>query len=75
MWVSNDRELGTVINKYFESLFSSDCNENFGNIIDKIPMCITSKMRDYLDCPVLDKEIIDAFSQMGPKKAPEIDSL
>lgn len=60
---------------YFESLFTSECNGLFGNIIDKIPRCISSDMNVMLDSPVEGKEIIDAFRQMDPKKTLGIDGL
>lgn len=38
-------------------------------------MCVNSEMWNCLDCPVLDKEIMDAFNQMDPRKASGIDVL
>lgn len=60
---------------YFKGLFSIGCNDNFGNIIDKFLRCITFEMRTFLDSPVTDKEILEAFNQMDPRKALGIDCL
>lgn len=64
-----------VMEKYFEGLFFTQCNENFGDIIDKIPRCITSERRATLDFKVTDREIMNAFGHMDPKKAPGIDGI
>lgn len=68
-WVSDKDGVGDVILTYFKGLFSTVCTNLLADILEKIPRSLNEDMRQSFDKTVSDKEILDAFGQMDPRKA------
>lgn len=64
-----------VAKDYFDTLFKIECSGNLDRVLDNIMQCITSYINLTLESQDSDKEILDAFKQMDPRKAPGIDGL
>lgn len=70
MWISNERGLCDVTRNYFETLFMSECNGNFEEVLNKIPRCVSTEMNSILDSPIVDREIMDAFGRWTQGRLP-----
>lgn len=69
-WVLDSNGIGEIIEDILDN-----GNNQFDDILDKISRCVTSEMGNDIDRLVTDREILDAFNQMDPRKALGIDGL
>ncbi|GMI84866.1 hypothetical protein HRI_002155900 [Hibiscus trionum] len=75
VWRTNDSDLMEIASSYFHTLFSSS-NPHFSDqILSKITPTITNTMNESLSKEFTPEEIITAFRDIDPRKAPGIDGL
>ncbi|XP_017609264.1 uncharacterized protein LOC108455176 [Gossypium arboreum] len=75
MWHDEKNEICDIAWNYFNDLFKSSVNP--GDVYDLpfIPICVTDGMNRRLSREFTDEEILMAFNQMDPQKAPGIDGI
>lgn len=59
-----------MVRDYFLELFKSNCNDDAAQVLSHIPQYVSEDMNATLCKPADDKEIIEAFNNMDPRKAP-----
>lgn len=64
-----------VDKEYFLSLFKTKANMDSDGMLSHIQGCITTDMNMDLEREVTDLEIVEAFCQMDPNKAPCLDGM
>ncbi|TYH09201.1 hypothetical protein ES288_A07G076600v1 [Gossypium darwinii] len=74
-WVYNNREKCRVARDYIIDLFQTSTNTVNNMDICCIPKCVNDEMNKNLTQSFTDKEILRAFNQMDPRKAPNINGL
>jgi hypothetical protein len=67
--------MGKLANEYFEGLFFADSSLDPGLILPLIETKVSPEMNAQLLVEFTDKEISDAFFQIGPLKAPGADGF
>jgi hypothetical protein len=68
-------KMGSLVNDYFEALFSSDPTLDQELVLSLIQPKVTEEMNDKLLLDFTDREIADALFQIGPLKAPGPDGF
>ncbi|MBA0597535.1 hypothetical protein Gorai_007338 [Gossypium raimondii] len=74
-WVDGSNDMCGVAWDYFHKLFKFKANGNDERFLGQIQRCINLEMNNVLDKRLTDKQILEAFNQMDPCKAPDIDGL
>ncbi|KAH1122073.1 hypothetical protein J1N35_005233, partial [Gossypium stocksii] len=74
-WVYNDRDKCRVARDYFFDLFETSTNTVHNMEIYCIPKCVNEEMNKNLTKSFTNEEILKAFNQMHPRKAPGINGL
>ncbi|PPD95979.1 hypothetical protein GOBAR_DD07010 [Gossypium barbadense] len=74
-WVDGSNDMCGVAWDYFHKLFKSKANGNDEIFLGQIQRCINLEMNNVLDKRLIDKENLEAFNQMDPSNAPDIDGL
>ncbi|KAK8335229.1 hypothetical protein V6Z12_A09G039500 [Gossypium hirsutum] len=74
-WRDNNVDICKAIREYFQLLFKSNLNSNSELNLDYIEKCISGTVNDRLLQDFTESEIMEAFNQMDPRKAPGIDGL
>lgn len=62
--------MGQIVSNYFQKIFQQDVTLNPNSVVDLFEEKVTPEMNDNLCADFTDKEISDAFFQIGPLKAP-----
>ncbi|GMI70382.1 hypothetical protein HRI_000707500 [Hibiscus trionum] len=74
-WCTADSDLMSIASSYFQNLFTSSNPQISDNILDKITPSITQSMNDNLLRTFTKEEILHAFRDIDPRKAPGFDGL
>lgn len=74
-WKDNNADICAIAREYFHNLFESTLSPYEVLNLDYIDNCISDNMKERLTKDFTDKEIVEPFNQMDPRKAPEIDGL
>ncbi|KAG8472680.1 hypothetical protein CXB51_034614 [Gossypium anomalum] len=74
-WHEDKNEIYHIALKYFNDLFETSKNVDDECDLNVIPKCITEDMNRRLNGEFTNEEILVAFNQMDPQKAPGIDGL
>ncbi|KAK5839829.1 hypothetical protein PVK06_008670 [Gossypium arboreum] len=69
------KDICEAAREYFQNLFESTLHVDETLNLDYIDTCILGEMNDGLTMALTGHEIIKAFKQMDPRKAPGIDEL
>ncbi|KAL4340013.1 hypothetical protein GQ457_08G033300 [Hibiscus cannabinus] len=75
IWTDKQAEVAGVAMRYFSTLFSSSQPTPNSSLLSNIAPCISFDDNSYLLRPFTDVEILAAFQDINPTKAPGIDSL
>ncbi|KAL4324249.1 hypothetical protein GQ457_11G027500 [Hibiscus cannabinus] len=75
IWTDKQAEVAGVAMRYFTTLFSSSQPTPNSSLLSNIDHCISSNDNTSLLRPFTDAEIITAFQDINPTKAPGIDGL
>ncbi|KAH1038921.1 hypothetical protein J1N35_040664 [Gossypium stocksii] len=75
IWVSNTLDKCRVARDYFYNLFITSNATNDDVDVSYILNCVNQDMNKMLMQRFIDEEILHAFNQMDPRKAPDIDDL
>ncbi|KAK8660414.1 hypothetical protein V6N13_051340 [Hibiscus sabdariffa] len=75
IWTDKQAEVAGVAMRYFTTLFSSSQPSPNSSLLSNIDHCISSDDNTSLLRPFTDAEIITAFQDINPTKAPGIDGL
>ncbi|KAL4297071.1 hypothetical protein GQ457_12G031040 [Hibiscus cannabinus] len=75
IWTDKQAEVAGVAMRYFTTLFSSSQPTPNSSLLSNIDHCISSDDNTSLLRPFTDAEIIAAFQDINPTKAPDIDGL
>ncbi|XP_012452755.1 uncharacterized protein LOC105774741 [Gossypium raimondii] len=74
-WVYNNRDKCRVARDYFIDLFQTSTNIVNNMDMSCIPKCVNEEMNKNLTKSFTDEEILRAFNQINPRKAPGSDGL
>lgn len=74
-WHDDKNEICNIAWNYSNDLFKSTINSVDVPDLHFIPTCITDSMNSRLNREFTNEEILMAFNQMDPRKAPRIDGL
>ncbi|KAA3457072.1 reverse transcriptase [Gossypium australe] len=75
VWHEDSKEICNVAWIYFNELFKCSIESNDLFDLNFIPCCVSESMNKNLDKDFTEEEILKAFNQMDPRKAPCIDGL
>ncbi|KAG8482208.1 hypothetical protein CXB51_026860 [Gossypium anomalum] len=75
IWRDTTKDISQAAREYFLHLFKSNLHNNEVLNLDYIDNCISGEMNKKLMKEFTDSEIMEAFNQMDPRKAPGIDGL
>ena len=74
-WHTEESNILSIATDYFQNLFSTSNPTPSTDILDNIPTTITPQMNENLNKPYTEEEIVNAFRDIGPRKAPGIDGF
>ncbi|PPR92692.1 hypothetical protein GOBAR_AA27977 [Gossypium barbadense] len=74
-WVYDTKGICKIVGNYFQNLFKSSIDYNDEMEMGYIPKCVDHEINNILVKDFTDEEILAAFNQMDPRKAPGIDGL
>ncbi|KAH7842957.1 hypothetical protein Vadar_011057 [Vaccinium darrowii] len=74
-WKEEPKDIANIIKKHFQSLYSAPLVRELEDIISLIDPIITQEMNSSLTKVVSSEEVRQAVFQMGPFKAPGLDSF
>ncbi|KAL1151419.1 hypothetical protein V6Z11_A09G040500 [Gossypium hirsutum] len=74
-WHDDEEDFGHIAWNYFNDLFKTSCYLDVDRDLQHIPRCIDEDTNRRLNDAFTDEEIMMAFKQMDPRKAPGIDGL
>ncbi|CAB4267063.1 unnamed protein product [Prunus armeniaca] len=72
---SNDAQVRNTIETYFQNLFTSEGQRDWGDILSFVSPIITEDINSSLMAPIIDEEIRHAVFQMGALKSPGPDGF
>ncbi|KAL4295395.1 hypothetical protein GQ457_12G013690 [Hibiscus cannabinus] len=75
IWTDKQAEVAGVAMRYFSTIFSSSQPTPNSSLLSNIAPCISFDDNSYLLRPFTDAEILAAFQDINPTKAPGIDGL
>ncbi|KAK5803839.1 hypothetical protein PVK06_031488 [Gossypium arboreum] len=70
-WVSDTNNICKVVWNYFHNLFKSEASNHDDNYLNYIQSSVTQNVNNILARQIMDDEILEAFNQMDPRKAPD----
>lgn len=77
-WVTEEEEMGQIVEAYFQGLFASNNqqeSENLQEFLAHVPQCVGREENELLRRPFTKEEVLGSLKQMGPSKAPGEDGL
>ena len=75
VWVDDEQQMGSVLEQYFNSLFTSSNPSGFEEILDGIQPAMTNEAASYLVRDFQAEEVRLALKQMAPLIAPDPDGM
>lgn len=75
VWLCGENLVGAELKRYFENLFTSSGERDWGNIFGHVEPIITPDMNANLTAPFTEDEILIASKQLGALKAPGPDGF
>ncbi|XP_012442051.2 uncharacterized protein LOC105767072 [Gossypium raimondii] len=75
IWHEDKKEICDIAWKYFNELFKTSINMDDECNLQAVPECINDEINRKLNGEFTNEEILRAFNQMDPRKAPGIDGL
>ncbi|PPS04087.1 hypothetical protein GOBAR_AA16575 [Gossypium barbadense] len=75
VWHDDELEICHIAWSYFHDLFKASITRDIENDLHYVPICINEDMNRRLNREFTNEEIMMAFKQMDPRKAPGVDGL
>lgn len=74
-WREDPNKIVSVLNNYYQDLFSTSNSNHAAEVLSHVPPCITDEMNHDLTVDFHEWEVVATLKDMAPLKTPRLDGI